>query len=142
MAIGFKPDAESPPLEDSPPYAALVCTRPDIAAAVTSLCRVMQSTPTQQHWSAAKRVLRYLSGTKQQGLTYLQDSVNCDELLAWSNTSYANVADNRLTGGSLITLDRAAVCKQTYVFPTLKLPSQLLRLSMMSWGSQHKTACT
>ena len=58
------------------PYLALVgallylmcSTRPDIAHAVGMLSRFMQN-PGEKHWMAAKRVLRYLKGTKHQGLT-------------------------------------------------------------------------
>jgi hypothetical protein len=55
------------------PYPALVgkllylanCTRPDIAYAVRELARFMGNWG-EQHWSAAKHVLRYLKGTKGQ----------------------------------------------------------------------------
>ena len=39
-----------------------VCTRPDIAYAVNSLAR-FTSNPTKEHWTALKRLLRYLKGT-------------------------------------------------------------------------------
>ncbi|OWZ05709.1 Copia type Polyprotein [Phytophthora megakarya] len=45
------------------------CTRPDIAYAVGQLSRYVQQ-PTQQHIGAAKRVLRYLVGTKGMGIEY------------------------------------------------------------------------
>ncbi|OWZ09604.1 Copia type Polyprotein [Phytophthora megakarya] len=45
------------------------CTRPDIAYVVGQLSRYVQS-PTQQHIGAAKRVLRYLIGTKSLGIVY------------------------------------------------------------------------
>ena len=45
------------------------CTRPDIAFSVGQLSRYVQS-PTQQHIGAAKRVLRYLIGTKSHGIVY------------------------------------------------------------------------
>ena len=40
----------------------VTCTRPDIADAVSTLARFC-SKPNQSHWTAAKRVLRYLKGT-------------------------------------------------------------------------------
>ena len=52
----------------APMFAALV-TRPDIAFAVTSLCQFM-SASTIDHWQAAKRVLRYLQGTRHHELVY------------------------------------------------------------------------
>ncbi|KAE9302609.1 hypothetical protein PF001_g13931 [Phytophthora fragariae] len=62
------------------PYRELVgslmymatCTRPDLAYAVGQLSRYVQC-PTQQHIGAAKRVLRYLVGTKSQGIVYTRD---------------------------------------------------------------------
>ena len=44
-------------------------TRPDISHAVGLLSRFM-SMPTDRHWEAAKRVLRYLKGTPAQKLVY------------------------------------------------------------------------
>ena len=48
---------------------ASISTRPDIAHAVAMLCRAMQN-PGPAHWIAAKRVLRYLVGTKTKGLRF------------------------------------------------------------------------
>ena len=59
------------------PYASAVgslmyaqtCTRPDISFAVGMLGRY-QSDPRFEHWKAAKKVMRYLQGTKDYMLTY------------------------------------------------------------------------
>ena len=48
---------------------AKVCTRPDIAYAVRVLGRY-QSNPGMDHWRAAKKVMRYLQGTKDYMLMY------------------------------------------------------------------------
>ena len=48
---------------------AMVCTRPDIAHAVGVLSRFM-SKPRKEHWTAVKRVFRYLRGTSDHGLCY------------------------------------------------------------------------
>jgi hypothetical protein len=45
-------------------------TRPDIAFAVNRLASYAAN-PSMQHWTAVKRILRYLSGTKDYGLKYL-----------------------------------------------------------------------
>uniref|UniRef100_A0AAV1THA1 Reverse transcriptase Ty1/copia-type domain-containing protein n=1 Tax=Peronospora matthiolae TaxID=2874970 RepID=A0AAV1THA1_9STRA len=45
------------------------CTRPDLAYVVGQLSRYVQS-PTQQHIGAAKRVLRYLVGSKTHGIVF------------------------------------------------------------------------
>lgn len=48
-----------------------VGTRPDIMFAVNFLSRFNNNNSTQ-HWSAAKRILRYLQGTKGVGLKYIK----------------------------------------------------------------------
>ena len=47
-------------------------TRPDILATVTQLSRFLEN-PGRTHWVAAKRVLRYLKGTKDLELCYIKD---------------------------------------------------------------------
>jgi hypothetical protein len=44
-------------------------TRPDIAFSINQLCQHMH-TPSTLHWTAAKRVLRYLKGTIDHSLWY------------------------------------------------------------------------
>ena len=48
---------------------AQVCTRPDIAFVVGVLSRYL-SDPELSHWKAAKKVMRYLQGTKDNTLIY------------------------------------------------------------------------
>ncbi|KAJ8709663.1 hypothetical protein PYW08_009667 [Mythimna loreyi] len=47
-------------------------TRPDISFAVNTLSRFNKE-PRAEHWTAVKRVLRYLKGTKDMKLTYTKD---------------------------------------------------------------------
>jgi hypothetical protein len=59
------------------PYCALVgkcmylsnCTRPDIAFTIQELAKFMSNYETR-HFKAAKHLLRYLQGTRSQGITY------------------------------------------------------------------------
>ena len=46
-----------------------VCTRPDIAYAVNSLAR-FTSSPTKEHWTALKCLLRFLKGTPKHGIFF------------------------------------------------------------------------
>ncbi|BAB10876.1 polyprotein [Arabidopsis thaliana] len=51
----------------------LAFTRPDIAFAVNRLSQFMHR-PTNEHWQAAKRILRYLAGTKSHGIFLRSDT--------------------------------------------------------------------
>jgi hypothetical protein len=91
------------PLLDSTEYrqvvgALLYCTltRPDIAYAVNQLCQHMHS-PSSTHWSAAKRVLRYLKHTLDHGLLFTPGNLH---LQAYSDSDWAgNPDDRRSTSG-------------------------------------------
>ncbi|KAJ9565087.1 hypothetical protein OSB04_001053 [Centaurea solstitialis] len=80
------------------PYASLVgslmyaqvCTRPDISFAVGMLGRY-QVNPGMDHWRAAKKVLRYLQGTKDLCLTYRKSEQL--ELVGYSDSDYAKCVD-------------------------------------------------
>jgi len=48
---------------------AMVCTRPDLAYAVSTVSRFM-SNPAKQHWEVVKWVLRFLRGTARLGLMF------------------------------------------------------------------------
>ena len=72
-----KDEGESSPNEEELPYRELigslmylaVCTRPDIAFAVSYLSQ-FNSCYNKSHWTAAKRVLRYIKETQDLGLKY------------------------------------------------------------------------
>lgn len=70
-----------------------VCTRPDISFAVGALARYM-SAPTEQHWAAAKGILRYLHGTRDVKLTFGHSSSSA-ELLGYCDADYAGDVDTR-----------------------------------------------
>ena len=71
---------------------AQVCTRPDIAFAVGMLGR-RQSNPGLDHWKAAKKVLRYLKGTKDYMLIYRRtDNL---EVVGYSDSDFTGCVDSR-----------------------------------------------
>jgi hypothetical protein len=47
-------------------FQYLTFTHPDICFAVNIVCQFMHS-PTDSHWAAVKRILRYLKGTTSYG---------------------------------------------------------------------------
>ncbi|RWR92156.1 Gag-protease-integrase-RT-RNaseH polyprotein [Cinnamomum micranthum f. kanehirae] len=83
------------------PYASLVgslmyaqvCTKPDISHAVGMLGR-FQSNPGIAHWKAAKKVLRYLKGTRNYMLTYRKSSHL--QVIGYSDSDFAGCPDTRL----------------------------------------------
>jgi hypothetical protein len=96
------------------PYMELVgtllylasCTRPDISQAVGALSRYMAQ-PTEQHWKAAKGVLRYLSGTTTVGIVF---SKSGSSLVGYCDSDYAGDVDSRRsTTGYVFTLMGGAI---------------------------------
>jgi hypothetical protein len=110
------------------PYSSLIgsllyiaaCTRPDIAFAVNALARYM-SAPTEQHWLAAKAVVRYLRGTISLGITFGPTG----GLTGYCDADYGGELDSRRsTTAFLFTLNRGAISWGSRLQPTL-LPPQL-----------------
>ena len=69
----------------------ITLTRPDIAYSVNQLCQHMQA-PTTAHWTAAKRVLRYLKTTLDFGLLYKPGSFAIN---AYCDSDWAGDPDDR-----------------------------------------------
>jgi hypothetical protein len=97
------------------PYASLVgslmyaqvCTRLDIAYAVGVLGRYL-SDPGLNHWKAAKKVLRYLQGTKDFVLTYRHSSIV--DVVGYTDADYAGCVDDRKsTSGYVFMMAGGAV---------------------------------
>uniref|UniRef100_A0A2N9GAP2 Reverse transcriptase Ty1/copia-type domain-containing protein n=1 Tax=Fagus sylvatica TaxID=28930 RepID=A0A2N9GAP2_FAGSY len=96
---------------------AQTCTRPDISFAVGMLGRY-QSNPGMDHWKAAKKVMRYLQGTKDFMLTFRRfDSL---KVTSYSDSDFARCIDSRKsTFGYLFMLVGGAIswksAKQTII---------------------------
>ena len=86
---------------------AQTCTRPDISFAVGMLGRY-QSNPGMDHWKAAKKVLRYLQGTKDYLLTYRRSDYLKE--IGYSDSDYAGCVNSRKsTFGYIFLLAGGAV---------------------------------
>ena len=88
-ATGIHNKEKSPPLQDPKKYRSLVgglmytlITRPDVAAAVSTCARYVQS-PTEAHLEAAERILRFLNHTKSTPLIYYKLA----DVLAWEQSN-------------------------------------------------------
>jgi histone deacetylase 1/2 len=78
----------------------LTLTRPDISFSVNKVCQYLHA-PTTSHWTAVKRILRYIQGTLQLGLTFHRSSSTL--LSAFSDADWAGDLDDRCsTGGFAI----------------------------------------
>lgn len=100
-------------------YAALG-TRPDIAHAVSALSQ-FNSCARQEHWGAAKRVLRYLKGTMDLGLRFTNDD---QSLRGYVDADWANcIIDRRSYTGSVFILNGAAISWESRKQRTIALSS-------------------
>jgi hypothetical protein len=90
---GVPTDAPYPQLIGALMYL-MVCTRPDIAYALSVLARFMaEGRHTTTHWAAAKRVLQYLKRTKFWTLTI--GGTSQPQLLGHCDASWADNHDDR-----------------------------------------------
>ena len=82
----------------------LTTSKPDILFAVSVLSRFMHS-PSEKHFSATKRVLRYIKETVALRVQFSK-SAKCDlKLLGYSNNDWEGcVDDSRSTSGYLFSL--------------------------------------
>ncbi|KAL2248429.1 UNVERIFIED_CONTAM: Retrovirus-related Pol polyprotein from transposon TNT 1-94 [Sesamum indicum] len=78
----------------------MVCTRPDIAYAISCLSRYMLN-PGTPHWEALKHLLRYLRGTIDIGITFSRNS-DYTQLVGFVDSNYANDRDSRKSTTSYV----------------------------------------
>jgi hypothetical protein len=73
---------------------AMVCTRPDIAYAVSVVSRFM-SKPDKEHWKVMQWILHYLRGTNTYGWIFDQRAVNPGQVVGYSDSNFARDLDYR-----------------------------------------------
>lgn len=80
----------------------LILTRPELSFAVNSVCQHMHNPLEYCHFTAVKRILRYVKGTLDLGLAFSKSSLT---LSAFSDADWAGSAiDRRSTGGYCVFL--------------------------------------
>jgi len=102
------------PYSDSTKYRQIVgalqyltFTRPDICYAVNKVCQFMHA-PTEDHWAAVKRILRYLQATTSYGLHVTRGSPL--SLHGFIDADWAgSVDDRKSTGGYLVYLGNTPI---------------------------------
>lgn len=115
MEAGLKLNVPKP--TDKPcdvPYQSLIgslmylaiATRPDIAHAISYLSQ-FNSRFSNEHWIAAKRVLRYLKGTKNLGITYSKTN---QPIIGFADADWASCTiDRRSYTGYIFKYAGAAI---------------------------------
>lgn len=120
--------ADSPPFDNPHQYRSIVgalqyatITRPDLSFAVNKVSQFMHA-PTTNHWSAVKRILRYIRGTITHGTTIISDSSHT--LHAYSDADWAgSLDDRRSTSGYCIYLGRNLISWSAKKQPTVSRSS-------------------
>ena len=82
MKSSKKSEAEERDIIEGTPYQNLIgslmylaiCTRPDLSYALSYLSQFNKH-PTKRNWQDAKRILRYLKGTIEYGVTFKKDKL-------------------------------------------------------------------
>ena len=96
--------------------------RPDIAHTINRLA-AYTANPSPQHMGALKRVLRYLAGTKDYGITYCNSPESATDnpnlFSGYADAAYANQDGFKLTSGYVFKAAGGAITwhskKQTMV---------------------------
>lgn len=93
---------------------AMLCTRPDIAFAVTTLSQ-FASNPLPTHTQALHRVLKYLKGTVDQAITYtgIGPISAAPTLIGYSDADWAQSYDRRSVTGYTFILCGGAISWQS-----------------------------
>lgn len=96
-----------------------VCTRPDLTFAVSSLSRFLHD-PCDRHYSLAKRLLRYISGTTEYGLHFAAGNngtihADCDS--DWAG----DIETRRSTSGYIVRISGTPIfwCSKRQTVVTL-----------------------
>ena len=89
---------------------AMVCTRPDIAHAV-SVVSCYMANPGKSRWQAVKWILRYLRGSTNLGLVFGKATNECNShVIGYCGSDYASDLDRRRSlSGYIFTLGGSAI---------------------------------
>ena len=84
---------------------ASVATCPDISFAVSALSQFLDN-PGRAHWEAVKRILRYLSGTRDFELTY---GVEHHDLIGYTDADRSVQEHRHAISGNVFLMDGGAI---------------------------------
>jgi hypothetical protein len=87
----------------------MVCTRPDLAHAVSVVSKYMAN-PGRQHCDVIKWIFRYLKGTTEYDITFVRHKSYL-LVVGYVDADYAgDLDDRRLTTGYVFTLAGEPIC--------------------------------
>ena len=100
------------------------CTRPDIAFTVNRLASYTAN-PSLQHFTAVKRILRYLAGTQDHGITYSKSNININDnnFYGFADAAFANHDDLKSTSGYVFLASGGAITWKSKKQTTIALSS-------------------
>jgi hypothetical protein len=99
----------------------LTLTRPDLSFAFNKVCQYLHA-PTKDHWSAVKRILRYLKSNTKIGLSICRS--NSLLMSAYSDADWVGCLDDRRsTGGFVVFLGSNLISWSARKQPTVSRSS-------------------
>ena len=117
-------------------YAA-IATRPDLSLAVGMLSQFMQS-PTQDQWTAVKRILRYVKGTLDFGLQFTKSEDFA--LHGFSDSDWAGCsASRKSTSGQVFRLGDSTISWRSKKQPVIALSSTEAEYVALCEAAQETT---
>lgn len=115
-------------------FAAQV-SRPDISFAVNNVSRFTQN-PGSVHWTATKRIMRYLRGTTQYKLEF--DGLKRSSIIGFTDADWAsNVDDRRSVTGYVFLKNGTAISWATRRQSTVALSTTESEYMAMSMAAQE-----
>jgi histone deacetylase 1/2 len=115
----------------------LTLTRPDISFAVNKVCQFL-SNPTDQHWEAVKRILRYIRGTTTTGLSIRRSPSTL--LSVFTDADWAGSPDDRRsTGGFAVFFGPTLVSWSSRKQPTVSRSSTEAEYKALANGAAEVT---
>jgi histone deacetylase 1/2 len=123
--------SDGSPASDAPFYRSIVgalqyltLTRPELQYAVQQVCLHMHA-PRDAHWSAVKRILRYICGTMDFGLSlHASPASPSTDIVAYSDADWAGCPDTRRsTSGYCVYLGSSLVSWSSKRQPTVSRSS-------------------